>query len=47
MMTTDEAIRRLNLMIEKGQEKNNEAIKVAVAILMDKRRSEEWKYSKK
>lgn len=47
MMSTDEAIRRLNLMIEIGQDKNNEAIRVAVAALMDKRRSEEWKSTRK
>lgn len=36
-MTITEAIARLNLLIEPGQDQTNEAIKMAVKVLMEKK----------
>ena len=35
-MTIYEAVTRLNLMIEPGQPANNEALKIAIAALLEK-----------
>ena len=35
-MTKSEAITLLNLMIEPGQERNNEALRIAVGVLREK-----------
>lgn len=40
-MSIAEAIKTLNLMIEQGQDRSNEAIKMAVAVLQEKVKSNE------
>lgn len=48
MMSTDEAIKRLKLMKEPKQDKNNQAIDLALFLLKkEQERIEQWKSIKK